>query len=137
MSVPEGKRHSGRLEVHLKAQALASYTAKILSNEKIFDPKVDPEIIRRIKGAAYDIYALLWTANKIHAETGPINRELRFRKQEEAYLLCDEMLAYIGVAKQVFHLRSKRMKYWAGLIVEVQRLIQGWKESDVKRYGKL
>lgn len=46
------------------------------------------------------------------------------------------MLAYIGMAKQVFHLRKPKTKYWANLVVEVKRLIQAWKESDVKRYGQ-
>lgn len=136
MSVPEGKRTYSRMEVHVKAQFLASYTAKILSNEKVFNPKVDSEIIGRIKNCAYDIYAKSWTANKIRAETNTINRINRYSLQEESILLCDEMLAYIGVAKQVFHLSSKRMKYWSKLILEVRALLQAWKESDVKRYGQ-
>lgn len=136
MSVPEGKRHKGRLEVHVKAQSLASYTAQILSNEKVFNPEVDSEIIRRIKNCAYDIYAKAWSANKIRADTNEVNRRMRYERQEEAILLCDEMLAYIGIAKQVFHLRSKRMKHWSGRIIEVQKLLQAWKESDVSRYGK-
>ena len=135
MSVPEGLRHKGRLEVHIKAQFLASYTAKILANEKVFDRKIDTEIIGRIKNCAYDIYAKAWAANKIHAETCSMNHAWRFGLQEEAILLCDEMLAYIGIAKQVFHLKAKRMKYWGGLIVEVRALLQAWKESDVRRYG--
>lgn len=136
MSVPECKRHKGRLEVHVKAQFLASYTAKILSNTKTFDQNIDPEIIHRIKCCAYDIYARSWSANKIHANTNTINRITRYAMQEEAITMCDEMLAYIGIAKQVFHLASKRMKYWSGLILEVQRLLQAWKESDVNRYGQ-
>ena len=136
MSVPECKRHKGRLEVHVKAQSLASYTAKILSNTKTFDPNIDPEIVHRIKCCAYDIYARSWSANKIRADTNMTNRIIRYSMQEEAIMMCDEMLAYIGIAKQVFHLTSKRMKYWAGLILEVQRLLQGWKESDVNRYGQ-
>ena len=136
MSVPEGKRHKGRLEVHVKAQTLASYTAKILANEKIFDPKIDGEIVRRIKDCAFDIYAKAWAANRIRADTNGVNREMRYRAQEEAILRCDEMLAYIGIAKQVFHLRSRRMKYWSGQIVEVQKLLQAWKESDISRYGQ-
>ena len=135
MSVPEGKRHKGRLELHVKAQYMASYTARILSNDKTFNPEVDEEIIRRIKNCAYDIYAKTWAANKIRAETNPINRKMRYTMQEESILLCDQMLAYIGIAKQIFHLRSKRMKYWSGLILEVRELIQRWKESDVDRYG--
>ena len=136
MSVPEGKRTKSRMEVHVKAQALATYTARILSNEKTFKPEVDREIVDRIRNCAYDIYAKAWSANKIQAETNDVNRRMRYQLQEEAILLCDTMLAYIGIAKQVFHLRSKRVKYWAGQITEVQGLIQKWKESDVKRYGQ-
>ena len=124
------------MEVHIRAQALASYTAKILSNEKIFDPKVDREIVSRIRNCAYDIYIKAWSANKIRAEANDINRRIRYELQKEAILLCDTMLACIGIAKQVFHLRSKRIKYWAEMITEVQKLLQAWKESDINRYGK-
>lgn len=136
MSVPEGERRKGRLEVHAKAQFLAVHTAKILSNKNIFDPGIDPVIIDRIKNCAYDIFAKTWAANQIRADTNALNRVWRYNLQEEALLLCDEMLAYIGMAKQVFHLRKPKTKYWANLVVEVKRLIQAWKESDVKRYGQ-
>ena len=106
MSVPEGKRHKGRLEVHVKAQFLASYTTKILSNQRIFNPDIDTEIIHRIKYCGYDIFAKAWTANKIRADTNKINREMRYRLQEEAILLCDEMLAYIGVQNRYFIWRA-------------------------------
>lgn len=136
MSVPEGKRHKGRMEVHIKARELAVYTVKILANEKIFNPTIDREIINRIRNCAYDIDAKSWTANKIRADTNQINRTMRYKLQQESILLCDEMLSYIGIAKQVFHLKSRRVKYWSSLIVEVQRLLQAWKESDVNRYGQ-
>ena len=135
MSVPEPLRHKGRLEVHVKCQYLASYTVKILGNEKVFQPETDGELTHRIKCCALDIYAKAWAANKIHAEANAVNREMRYRLQEEAIALCNDMLAYIGIAKQVYHLRNKRMKYWGGLIIEAQALIQAWKESDIKRYG--
>lgn len=135
MSVPEGERRKGRLEVHTKAQFLASHTAKLLSNRKIFDPSVDPVIINRIKNCAYDIYSKAWAANQIHAEVSDFNHAWRFGLQQEAILLCDEMLAYIGIAKQVFHLRHGKVKYWTKLIVDEKALLQAWKESDVRRYG--
>lgn len=135
MSVSEGDRRKGRLEVHTKAQFLAAHTAKILSNRNIFDPNVDPVIINRIKACAYDICTKGWAANHIHAETSDLNRSWRFKLQQEAILLCDEMLAYVGIAKQVFHLRHGKVKYWAKLIVDEKNLLQAWKESDVKRYG--
>ena len=136
MSVPEGKRTKSAMEVHIKAQELAVYTAKILSNEKIFDSSVDKEIINRIRNCAYDICVKAWSANKIRANTNQVNREMRYRLQQEAIALCDQMLTYIGIAKQVFHLRSKRMKYWTEQITNTQRLLQAWKESDVSRYGQ-
>ena len=136
MSVPEPVRRKGRLEVHVKAQYLASYTIKILANEKNFDPKIDEELIKRIKECVFDIYAKAWSANKIHATSNFVNHEMRYRLQEEAILTCDVLHAYIGIAKQVYHIRSKRMKYWGDLISEVRALLQAWKESDVERYGE-
>lgn len=136
MSVAEPLRHKGRLEVHIKAQFLAVYTSKILTNENIFDPNVDRALIERIRECAYDIYIKSWQANKIRAETNEINRAMRYKLQEEAILLCDEIHACIGIAKSVYHLRQRRMKYWSGLITETRRLIQAWKESDADRYGQ-
>lgn len=136
MSVAEPLRHKGRLEVHIKAQFLAAYTSKILMNENIFDPKVDRALIERIRECAYDIYIKSWQANKIRAETNEVNRAMRYKLQEEAILLCDEIHACIGIAKSMFHLRQRRMKYWSGLITEVRKLLQAWKESDADRYGQ-
>ena len=137
MSVPEPMRHKGRLEVHVKCQYLASYTIKILANPKSFPPEVDEELIHRIKACAIDIYAKSWSANKLNARPSEVDRAMRYSLQREAWSLCNELMAYIGIAKQVFHLKSKRMKYWSGLITEAQRLIQGWIESDAMRYGRL
>lgn len=136
MSVPEPIRHKGRLEVHVKAQALAAHTALILKNQKVFDPEVDIELINRIRNCSYDIYAKSWAANKINAETNEVNRNMRYQLQEEALLLCDQMHAYIGIAKAVFHLKKRKMNYWSRMIMEVRALLQAWKESDVKRYGQ-
>ncbi len=136
MSVVEPERHKGRLEVHVKAQALAAYTALIVKNPKVFDPEVDEDLIKRVKSYSMDIYEKAWAANKINAETNQINRAMRYQLQEEALLCCDYLHADIGIAKSVFHLRKRRMKYWSGLITEVRALLQAWKESDVKRYGQ-
>ena len=136
LSVAEPLRHKGRLEIHVKAQFLAAYTAQILKNDKIFDPDIDKMLIDRMRRCAIDIYVKSWQANRIRAETNSVNREMRYRLQEEAILTCDELHACIGIAKKLYHLRSKRMKYWSGLITEVRQLIQAWKESDVSRYGQ-
>ena len=136
MRVPEPIRHKGRLEVHVKAQFLAYYTSKILGNKNVFDPEIDERLIDRMKTCSEDIYIRAWQANKIRAETNRIDRITRYNLQGEAILLCDELHACIGIAKPVFHLRTRKVKYWSGLITEVRKLLQSWKESDVKRYGQ-
>ena len=94
------------------------------------------DLVARIKSCAMDIYAKSWAANNIRADTNKVNREKRYAYQIDAIVLCDNMLAYIGIAKQVFHIRNNRMKYWGQLIIEVKNLLQAWKDSDVKRYGR-
>ena len=124
------------MEVFRKAQEMASHTALILANDRIFNPKVDPKIIELIKESAYGINAKAWAANKIRAETNTFNRAIRYSLQEEAITMCDELLAYIGIAKKLFHVRSRKVKYWAKLVVDTRNLLQAWKESDVRRYGQ-
>ena len=136
MSVPEPERHKGRMEVHVKVQALAAHTAKIVSNPNVFNPENDPLLIEEIKRIAYEIYAKAWTANKIRADANHVNREMRYRLQEEAILLCDRLHAYIGIAKTLYHVRNRKMKHWSNMISETRALLQAWKESDVVRYGK-
>ena len=136
MSGPEPIRHKGRLEVPVKAQFLAYDTSKIVGNKNVFDPEMDERLIDRMKTCSEDIYIRAWQANKIRAETNRIDRITRYNLQGEAILLCDELHACIGIAKPVFHLRTRKVKYWSGLITEVRKLLQSWKESDVKRYGQ-
>ena len=136
MSVPVPLRKGGHMEVHTKAHYLAVYTSKILSNKKIFKEEIDNTLIERIKSNAYDIYTKSWSANSIRADTNKVNRIYRYNLQEETILLCEEMLANIHIAKCVFHLRNKRIQYWSGLITDVKNLLQGWKESDVQRFGQ-
>ena len=136
VSVPEGERKKGNLEVLVKARDLAIYTTTILSNRNVFVPETNAELIHRIEQCALDIAGFTFSANNIRAGTNPENRRIRYDLQERAITICDEMHMYINVAKSVYHLRSRRIKYWAGLISESRKLLQAWKESDVERYGQ-
>lgn len=42
-----------------------------------------------------------------------------------------------SIAKMVFHLRMKRVKYWDDLIVEVHDLLQKWRDSDADRSRRM
>lgn len=132
MSVPEGERRKTRLEVFVKARQLATYTIQITSNRNRFPPEFDDKITTDIVKTARDIYAKAWEANTIN---GTKDWKMRSSIQKESIRLCGQMLVYIGIAKGVFHIRDKRIKYWTSLVVEVRKMLIGWHESDVKRYS--
>ena len=40
----------------------------------------------------------------------------------------------MDLAHRIFHLSSKRVKYWGTLTIEVRNRIQGWMDRDAQRY---
>lgn len=132
MSVPEGKRRESRLEVFVKAQQLATYTIQITANRNTFPPEYDERITNDLVKTARDIYAKAWEANLANGNT---DWKTRDSLQKEAIRLCGQLFVYIGIAKGVFHLRSKRIQYWATLVSETKKLLIGWHENDRKRFS--
>ena len=136
MSVPEGKRTESQMSVFVKAHELAVHTAVVLANKKIFNPEIDETLINRIRGCGYDILAKALTANRIRADTNSINWQMRYRLQQETISLCDEMYAYINIAKKIYHVRNKKIVYWLKILSDTRALLQRWKENDIRRYGR-
>ena len=134
MSVPEGQRSKGKLEVLIKANELAVYTIQICTNQKVFKPEYRSAMTDDIIRAAKNIFIYCWTANNIRAGKDPDKARQRKRLQEQAILECYSLLAMMQMAKKLFHLSSKRIKYWGSMTIEVRDLIRGWKEADSKRY---
>lgn len=143
MSVPEGKRGQRRMEVFTKANALAVYTIKICNNKKIFIPEYQSAMTDDIIRTAKDIFMCAWEANgirvvnTIHGQ--PVinarKREERRTLQERSIRKCNDLLALMQLAQRLFHLKTKRIKYWGEKTIEVRMLLEKWKDSDTKRYG--
>ena len=60
----------------------------------------------------------------------------RRRLQNEAIEECDHLLSEIQIAKMIFHLRTKRVKYWGGMVEELKGYLRSWRESDADRFRK-
>jgi len=135
MSVPAGERGEGRLEVITKALGLASHTILITKNPNVFKPEYNLAITEDLIHTAKDIYISVWTANNIRVNHDHDNAVERIRLQKHAALQCNNLLAMIQLAQRIFHLPTKRVKYWAGLTLEVRSYIRRWNESDRKRYS--
>lgn len=115
---------------------LAKYTLEIMGNEKSFNPKFQV-LADKLIAAALDIYTNAWDANNINVSNSAERWNKRKGLQESAILACNRMLGLLPLAKTVYHLTGKRIKFWGGSIIETRNLLTGWKESDTKRYGHL
>ena len=132
MSVPVPNRGHGELEVNTKARELTVYTLHILENDKWF-PKEQQAYISMLQTCAIEIQALCWEANNIRVNDDQAEYERRLQLQKEAASKCNRMTMLIETAKPLFHLRSKRVRHWISLTLELRKSIRGWHESDVKR----
>lgn len=137
MAVPETQRGVGKFDVLIKANNLAVYTVRITKNPKNFAPEYQTALTNDIIRTAKDIFIKCWTANNIRVGDDPENWRARKRLQEEAARDCNNLLALIQIAKPLFHLETKRVKYWGEKTIEVRNRIRDWKDGDSKRYNKL
>lgn len=136
MSVPESQRGKGKFDVIINALYLAQYTITITKNKNIFLPEYQSALTDDLIRSAKDIYINAWKANNIRV-TSQEDWEERKHLQELSVLECNSLLATIQLAKKVFHLKSKRIKYWGELTIKARDGIRAWKESDTKRYKNI
>ena len=137
MAVAESRRGQGKFEVLIKTQELAMYTVRICSNPKTFDPMYQTALTNRIIDTATAIHVKAKTANEIRVNDDWYKAVKRKRLQEDAIADCNTLLALIDIAKRVFHLSSKRVKYWGKQTINARDMLRRWKDTDSKRYAHL
>lgn len=136
MAVAEGERSQSKLEVIVKTLDLATYTIRITNNPKVFLPEYRSSLTDDIIRTAKDIYIDAWTANNVLVKTAD-DWKIRKALQERAARNCNNLLALMQMAKSVFHLKSKRVKYWGEKTITVRGYIRDWRDGDSQRYGKI
>lgn len=132
MSVPVPQRGHGELEVNSKARALTVYTLKILENEKWF-PKEQSAFIAKLQDCTIEIQALCWDANNIKVDGNQDRYRRRIDHQDQAAEMCNRMMMLIETAKPLFHLESKRVRYWIGMTKDLRSMIRAWRDKDAER----
>ena len=135
MSVPKGDRREGKLKVLMDARELTVYTIRITKNPKVFDPAYNTAITNDIISTAKDIFISAWHANRIRVDGSKERAEKRRELQEQAISSCEDLLPLIMIAKSVFHLSGKRVKFWGRKTIDVENLLIAWKDADRKRYS--
>lgn len=143
MAVKAGERNvpdtpqNRQLDAAWEARELALYTIQICNNKNIFLPEYQSALTDDIIRTAKDICMHGWTANNIRV-TDSKRKELfayRNKLQRQAILDCNNLLALIGLARPLYHLKGKKVKYWSEKTLKTRNYIKKWKESDQDRYS--
>ena len=132
MSVRKEDRGEGKFETLTKALKVAAYTIDITDNKNVFKPE-HSKTTERIVMLATDIYHRARVANDIRVVTSEDLSE-RNRLQNQAIAECDHLLTEIQIAKRLFHLRTKRVAYWGGMVEELKGYLRKWRDSDADHF---
>jgi hypothetical protein len=138
MSVPVGERDEGRFTLAVKAEYLARYTIEITANENVFLPEYRRAVTDDIISTAKNIYLGIREANDVTVRVGTVFHLGDFRErnrlQREALRNCKRLLYLIDLAHRIFHLSTKRVKYWGKIVKNVKDRVHGWIDDDANRY---
>lgn len=139
MSVPEGERTEGKFHLGIKAEELARYTLTITANEKVFVPAYQKMLTDDIIEQAKNAYIFIRDANDVVVRMGTPFQEEDWLKREafqkDAITSLRRLLRLIDLAYRIFHLSSRRVKYWGAMVVYVRKKTESWMESDRRRYS--
>lgn len=135
MSVVKSKQGTPKFDLFDKTSRMAAHTLKITMNPNVFDQDAAKEVIQEIRTAAIRIHILCWRANDIKVPEKNNRKQLERRMELEYYALkyCTDLKGLINLAKPLYHLSGRKVKYWMKLVLEVQDGIRAWRESERKR----
>lgn len=135
MSVRKDERNEGKLALSELAVRHAVYVIQITKNEKIFTPEYNEAVTNDLVRTAKNISRYIWAANNVLVNSKE-TYSIRRKYQELAATECNVLLADVNIARKLFHISSKRMRYWTGMLVEIRNKTRGWITSDAKRYAQ-
>lgn len=145
--VPKESRKQSQLQGIIDARNLCKYSFKILKNNNNFkyketgDAKKDaqkppqPELIGSLREIILSIYMSAYSANEVHLDEN--NYKHRRQLQDKSISKCDEALALIELAADIFRTPIKRVQYWSELILKTRAELTAWKKSDYNRIQKI
>ena len=140
MSVPEGAREDNKFTLPVKAEELAEHTLRVTKNEKVFLPQYQREITDVLNQSAINAYLLIREANDVRVRKNGIVDQAKFRQrlmyQEQAIRYLRRMLPMIDLARRVFHLSTRKVKFWAQMVIDVRDRTKSWMEDDMRRYSE-
>ncbi len=134
MSVPEFKRTQGRLQIFAAAYANCKHTINICRNEKHFPKRNRWLLTNDIVAEAKEILRCCQMANNITVNSYEDYAERR-RYQMEAKGHANTQLTLMQIAYELLN-PGVSMEAWIELVDKFLALLNGWMDSDRRRYSK-
>ena len=141
MAVNVGQRNvpdtsaNRQLEACQKAMDLAIHTIQICKNKNIFVEEYQDALTNDIIRCAKDIYIYAWSGNNVYVKPDNGRWPEREKYQRAAIMKCNELLALINMARRLFHLKGKKVRYWSQMTLDARALLARWHEANAKQYG--
>ena len=104
-------------------------------NKNIFVEEYQDALTNDIIRCAKDIYIYAWTGNNIYVKPDNGRWPEREQYQRAAIKKCNELLALINMARRLFHLKGKKVRYWSQMTLDTRALLARWHEANAKQYG--
>ena len=117
-----------------KTMELALHTIQICKNKKIFTVEYQEALTNDIIRCAKDIYVLAWRANNIYTTVENGRWPDRERLQQLSISKCNELIALINIARRLFHLKGKKVRYWTELVVDAKTMLRKWHDANADQY---
>ena len=120
------------MEVQTKAYELAAHTIQLAGNERVVPKHHRWAMGNHLFQIAMGIAEHIDIANSLDLNV-PAEREQRAVEQRLALAQTYALMTAIHTAHELSHFDSQKQTYWIGLVLNVQKLIRGWRDSDRRR----
>ena len=134
MSVIVSERGEGKLQVLTDSLDLVSYSIHKCKNETNFPKRSRWLLTINIVEEAKAQFDCIRRAN-CYDVANEIEFQERHRLQVEAYSHLELLLSYLEIAYKELSLPANCVEFWTKKILTVEKLLQGWKNTDTKRHN--
>ena len=132
MTVRKNERKPSKMEVQNKAYELAAHTIQMAGNESVVPKHHRWAMGNHLFKIAMSIAEHIDMANSLDLFV-PSEREQRSLEQSLALAKMFSLRTAIHTAHELSKFDDEKQKHWIGLVLEVQKLLKGWRESDRQR----
>lgn len=128
------KNHAEKADLQNYAGLLAKAVLQKVSNEKVFPKRSRWIIAGKIADIANDFHTCVHRANEIRVIT-QAERDARHYWQTMAISNLKTLNAKFSLAMDVLDIDPNSLREIGELEVKCKNILQGWMNSDIKRYG--